>query len=152
MSKWTENTMRKKGRKWSNISVKKYHQTPGFGVRSGRVSDAPQDLETQVQFPATSVEISVKMVEYTATSTTNGKVLRRFAEKGFGDANFDTGEVIRRRRIGKSNRIDEGESWRSKENARRAGEAWPCDANIIESNVSVLSNDEVDNASVGRKM
>jgi hypothetical protein len=34
----TEKTMRKNGRKWSNISVKKYHHKPGFGVRSGSVS------------------------------------------------------------------------------------------------------------------
>ena len=31
-------TMRKKLRKWSNISVKKYHHRPTFGVRSGTVS------------------------------------------------------------------------------------------------------------------
>ena len=33
----TEKTMRKNGQKWSNISVKKYHHNPGFGVKSGRV-------------------------------------------------------------------------------------------------------------------
>jgi len=33
----TEKTMRKNGLKWSNISVKKYHQRPGLGVRSGSV-------------------------------------------------------------------------------------------------------------------
>lgn len=33
----TEKTIKKKGRKWSNISVKKYHHRPVFGVRSGRV-------------------------------------------------------------------------------------------------------------------
>ena len=33
----TVNTKRKNGRKWSNISVKKYHHNPGLGVRSGRV-------------------------------------------------------------------------------------------------------------------
>lgn len=38
ISKWTENTTKKKGLKWSNISVKKYHQSPGFGVKSGKVS------------------------------------------------------------------------------------------------------------------
>lgn len=37
-SKLTENTIKKNGLKWSNISVKKYHQSPGFGVKSGRVS------------------------------------------------------------------------------------------------------------------
>jgi hypothetical protein len=31
----TENTIRKNGLKWSNISVKKYHQSPGLGVKSG---------------------------------------------------------------------------------------------------------------------
>jgi hypothetical protein len=31
----TLKTMRKNGRKWSNISVKKYHQTPVLGVKSG---------------------------------------------------------------------------------------------------------------------
>jgi hypothetical protein len=31
----TENTIKKNGLKWSNISVKKYHQSPGLGVRSG---------------------------------------------------------------------------------------------------------------------
>jgi hypothetical protein len=36
--KHTLKTIKKKGRKWSNISVKKYHQRPVFGVRSGRVS------------------------------------------------------------------------------------------------------------------
>lgn len=29
--------MRKNGLKWSNISVKKYHQSPTLGVRSGNV-------------------------------------------------------------------------------------------------------------------
>jgi hypothetical protein len=32
----TEKVIRKKGRKWSNISVKKYHHKPAFGVKSGR--------------------------------------------------------------------------------------------------------------------
>jgi hypothetical protein len=31
----TLKTIRKNGRKWSNISVKKYHHKPVFGVRSG---------------------------------------------------------------------------------------------------------------------
>lgn len=31
----TENTIKKNGLKWSNISVKKYHQSPGLGVKSG---------------------------------------------------------------------------------------------------------------------
>lgn len=36
-NKCTENTTRKNGLKWSNISVKKYHHSPGFGVKSGSV-------------------------------------------------------------------------------------------------------------------
>jgi hypothetical protein len=32
----SQKTPRKKERKASNISVKKYHHSPGFGVRSGR--------------------------------------------------------------------------------------------------------------------
>lgn len=31
----TVNTVRKKDLKWSNISVKKYHHNPAFGVKSG---------------------------------------------------------------------------------------------------------------------
>ena len=31
----TEKTIKKNGLKWSNISVKKYHHRPGFGVKSG---------------------------------------------------------------------------------------------------------------------
>ena len=34
----TLNTMRKNERKWSNISVKKYHHRPTLGVRSGRAN------------------------------------------------------------------------------------------------------------------
>lgn len=37
MARWMEKTIKKKGRKWSNISVKKYHHKPGLGVRSGSV-------------------------------------------------------------------------------------------------------------------
>ena len=72
----TEKTIRKNGRKWSNISVKKYHHNPGLGVRSGRVSlvmisevrdtsedsdthDAPHVCPTQCQFPHTRVDANV---------------------------------------------------------------------------------------------
>ena len=34
----TEKIMRKKGLKWSNISVKKYHHRPGLGVKSGNAN------------------------------------------------------------------------------------------------------------------
>lgn len=34
----TWKTPRKKGRKWSNISVKKYHHMPTLGVRSDTVN------------------------------------------------------------------------------------------------------------------
>lgn len=37
--------MRKNGRKWSNISVKKYHHRPGFGVRSGNVKLLKKHIE-----------------------------------------------------------------------------------------------------------
>ena len=34
----TEKTIKKNGLKWSNISVKKYHHKPGFGVKSVNIN------------------------------------------------------------------------------------------------------------------
>ena len=58
--KLTENTMRKNGRKSSNISVKKYHHRPGFGVRSGNRMLAPHVLVVQLRPPATTLDARVR--------------------------------------------------------------------------------------------
>jgi len=49
--KWSQNTPRKKFRNESNISIKKYHQRPTFGVRSGRRSCTPYVEETNSHDP-----------------------------------------------------------------------------------------------------
>ena len=72
------NTIRKKLLKWSNISVKKYHQSPTLGVKSGTVrlprtrsTPNPQSTEEytyvaphvaiiHLKFPAINVDIPMR--------------------------------------------------------------------------------------------
>lgn len=119
----TEKTIKKKGLKWSNISVKKYHQRPGFGVRSGKRSlanlvfkmrnhsstlttyGAPHDFSIHPQLPHTRVAAKDNNREYTTNSTRKGSVLRRSAVNGRGNANWDVGcDTIRRSRGGRMSR------------------------------------------------
>jgi hypothetical protein len=44
---WSQNTPRKNSRNASNISMKKYHQRPGFGVKSGSVSGVMKTAGTK---------------------------------------------------------------------------------------------------------
>ena len=106
MRRCTEKTMRKKGRKWSNISVKKYHHNPVFGVRSGRVKlnntsstmELGNTVETYVaphvcgihaKFPVIKVEIKVNAAIYTRNSANKGESFRSSASVGFGEARWE---------------------------------------------------------------
>lgn len=76
MMRPTEKTIKKNGLKWSNISVKKYHHSPGLGVRSGskrlfpvslmcrkvleeEIYTEPHVCSTHAQFPVTRKEAAV---------------------------------------------------------------------------------------------
>jgi len=103
----TEKTIRKNGLKWSNISVKKYHQSPGLGVRSGSRNlmkkssacanakgkresyPAPQEFRTHPQPPVTRVDANTKATKKKPNSTTKGMHLRSFCGNGLGEAKCD---------------------------------------------------------------
>lgn len=54
----SQNTPRKKSRKESNISVKKYHHNPTLGVRSGRSSRTPYVASKKSQEPESWADAS----------------------------------------------------------------------------------------------
>jgi len=123
--RWTLKTIKKKGRKWSNISVKKYHQRPVFGVRSGRVSVAPQVCGTQDQLPATNVDKPVKIPVYTENSPMRGIIFRKLFGMGLGDARWECGSLMRSRRIGSSITIEDKDRCNKKDKAKSEDEALP---------------------------
>jgi len=73
MSILTEKTTKKNGRKWSNISVKKYHQRPTLGVRSGSENWEPHVEAIQFRFPVIKVDMAARTMLYSAYSTARGK-------------------------------------------------------------------------------
>jgi len=89
MARCIENTIRKNGLKWSNISVKKYHQSPGLGVKSGSKNPAPQVFRTHPQPPATRVDVNTKATKKKANSVNKGMHLWSFCGNGLGDAKCD---------------------------------------------------------------
>jgi hypothetical protein len=52
----SQKTPRKNSRKESNISMKKYHQSPTFGVRSGRRRRTPYVAERKSHEPIKNAE------------------------------------------------------------------------------------------------
>jgi hypothetical protein len=97
-------TTRKNGRKWSNISVKKYHHRPVFGVNSGKVSlgsnqiqmngrakkgksyVAPQVCGIHCVPPVIVVDIMARILVYNRYLQRRGMIRLRLAARGCGDA------------------------------------------------------------------
>ena len=57
----SQNTPRKNSRKESNISMKKYHQSPTFGVRSGNRRRTPYVADRKSHEPIKNAEPVSKM-------------------------------------------------------------------------------------------
>jgi len=140
----TENTIRKNGLKWSNISVKKYHQSPGLGVRSGSWNlsiievkpiarkqkaeacyPAPQVFRTHPQPPATRADANSKATKYKANSANKGMHLRSLCGNNLGEAKCDWGSERRSRRTGGSRSIAGRDRCDSIASTRREGDGWP---------------------------
>ena len=136
--------MRKNGLKWSNISVKKYHQSPGLGVRSGSVTLSllgtlecsriilggnayvdPHVCSTQFQLPQTSVDTKVRMTLYRPKFPNVVNTLFEVTLAGRGEANLDTGSVSNKRVTGMTNISDGSESCTRKAKANNVGEDCP---------------------------
>lgn len=132
--------MRKNGRKWSNISVKKYHQSPGFGVKSGKVNlrgdqfllsvkgikrgvayTEPQLCSTQDQLPQTTVEATVRAEKSRMNWPNNGMAARMLPEKGRGVDSRENGPESMRNMRGTTKITDGSEIWTC--NARNNNEA-----------------------------
>lgn len=143
MQKHTEKTIKKNGRKWSNISVKKYHHTPVFGAKSGSVSlssmlrwhhqrgndvgayVAPQVCGIHSQLPATKVETSVRAPKYSKSSLEKSRVFRRLFDIGWGEARWENGSVASRSRIGKSTTAEDSDKCIKNDRANRVADVFP---------------------------
>lgn len=86
---------------------------------------APHVCGTHAQPPETSVEARVSAIEYTMNSASRGSVLRRFAEKGLGEARLDTGLPMSSNRRGATSKMEDSESCSRKDSARRQQEDLP---------------------------
>jgi hypothetical protein len=122
--------------------VKKYHQSPVFGVRSGRVNlrknmsakmKLGNTLETYVaphvcgihaKFPAIRHEIIVNAVIYRKNSADKGKSFRKSASMGFGEARWEWGSVMRSSKIGRRITMDDNDRWTSMDNASKDCDAF----------------------------
>ena len=136
--------MRKNGLKWSNISVKKYHQSPGLGVRSGSVTLSlvgklncsqkvsrnfpyvdPHVCSTQFQLPQTRVDTKVRMTLYKPKFPNAANILFEVMLAGRGEASFDIGSVSNKSITGMTNISDGNESCTRKAKANNVGEDCP---------------------------
>jgi len=84
-----EKQVRKNRRKWSKISVKKYHQRPGLGVRSGSRITAPHVRDIQEEDPIRYVDKLAKMARYAKNSASGfnkEEMLGIRLEEGFASA------------------------------------------------------------------
>jgi len=121
----TENTIKKKGLKWSNISVKKYHQSPGLGVKSGRRRFIPQVFGTQFHPPDTKYERAARTDRYSMYSAAHTVILHILPRNGLGDASEDAGPVLRSIRVGGSSKIVGKERCVDNESASSVGDDRP---------------------------
>jgi hypothetical protein len=78
------------------------------------------------------------MTEYTTNSPSNGIVIRRLEDIGFGVAKRDFGESISRRSNGASNIMDDKDSWTTKARARSDNEVCPRAVRIIARRTVIL--------------
>ena len=139
----TLKTTRKNGRKWSNISVKKYHHKPVFGVKSGKVSlgnwsgsvltkdeinethVAPHVWGTHWVPPTMMVEVIERILVYRMNCPKRGNAWRKLAVNGRGDARREWGSLMRSSDIGNKRTRLERSMWRRKERRNRDGDARP---------------------------
>jgi hypothetical protein len=123
--------------------VKKYHQSPGLGVRSGsrnlsrsehevmqgtrkgNVYPAPQVFRIHPQPPATKVEANTKATKEMVNSTSKGMHLESFCVNGFGDARCDRGSERRSKRTGRSKRIAGKDRCDRTASVKRERDDWP---------------------------
>lgn len=152
IARWSENTAKKNGLKWSNISVKKYHQSPGLGVRSGSRNPAPQVFRIHPQPPATKVDASTRVPKKTMNSTSKGMHLESFCGNGLGDARCDRGSERRSRRTGRSKRMAGKDRCDRTASVKRERDDWPREANIRVSSWRVVSTVDVESARHGRNI
>jgi len=71
---------------------------------------APQVFGIHVHPPETSVDASVKTAKYERNSAKAGRTFLRGAGNGLGEANRDTGSLMRRRSNGTRSKIDDSEN------------------------------------------
>lgn len=152
MIKCTLKTIRKNGRKWSNISVKKYHHNPVVGVKSGSVIVAPHVWETHPQFPQIRVDASVKVAKYIPNSPKSGISLLILLCIALGEARLDTGLPINRSRIGNSITIEDKDRCVRNDKTNIEADAFFRQANMIAKSIRVFSSEDDDSAREGRKI
>jgi len=144
-----ENTIRKNGRKSSNISVKKYHHKPTLGVRSGTRMDAPQVDFSHWASPTTKVESNPNAASRKPKRMPySGIVLHRV--KALGPIRDDVGDDSSRTEIGMNSKPENSELCVRIASADRAAREFPLDADEMTKSVNALSKDEVDNAKEGK--
>jgi hypothetical protein len=148
--------MRKKGLKWSNISVKKYHHNPVLGVKSGKFKFAPQVCGIHWKPPHTTDAAPMSKPKYTKNSMSNDADRRKVILDSvqWGDASCEMGPVgcVSSRIVGATTRMEGIDRLTRSARDNKEGEARPLHANIMLSKARVFSNEEEDRATDGKKM
>jgi hypothetical protein len=147
----TENTIKKKGLKWSNISVKKYHHIPGFGVRSGSMKPAPQVFAIQPMPPAAAVDAATRTRKCITNSSASGMAFIKLTESGFGEARCERASVSSMSKIGGTRRIDGRERLDASAAVNKAGDGLRSEVNLSVSRRRAFSNVDVAVARDGKK-
>ena len=91
----------------------------------GNTYVAPQVWGIQAQLPATTVETSVKMREYTTNSTARGIKFRKFAVNSLGDARWEKGSLMRSRNSGDNIIMFDSDRWMRNDMDSRDAEDFP---------------------------
>ena len=102
--------------------MKKYHQSPGFGVKSGRRRFIPQVFGIQLHPPVTKYESAARINRYSTYSAIHIAIFRILPWNDFGDASDDTGPVIRSIKIGGSVKIIGKDRCVDRDNANNVGD------------------------------